>query len=131
MTNEELVVLIQSGERDRIPELWAQVERLVYKHALRWATAFDGRNGATVEDYLQAGFIGFLKVVEYYDPNHGSSFANTLCMYIKTPFSQTARIRTSKQRNEPGHLDSLEAPISGDDDGTPLLDFVEAWLREF
>lgn len=125
MTNEELVALIQNGERDRIPELWAQVERLVYKHALRWAVAFDGRNGATAEDYLQAGFIGFLKAVEYYDPNRGSSFANTLCMCIKTPFSQTARVQTSKQRNEPRHWDSLDAPISGDDDGTPLLDFVE------
>ena len=29
MTNEELVALIQAGERDRLPELWEQVERFV------------------------------------------------------------------------------------------------------
>ncbi len=55
----------------------------------------------------------------------GNKFTTALGLYIKAPFSQTARVRTSKQRNEPGHLDSLEVPISGDDDGTPLLEFVE------
>ena len=29
MTNEELVALIQAGERDRLPELWDRVERFV------------------------------------------------------------------------------------------------------
>lgn len=125
MTNEELVVLIQNGERDRIPELWAQVERLVYKHALKWATAFDGRNGATAEDYVQAGFIGFLDAVDYYKPDSGNKFTTVLGLCIKTPFSQTARVRTSKQRHEPRHWDSLDAPVSVDDDGDPLLEFVE------
>ena len=29
MTNEELVAAIQAGERERLAELWAQVERFV------------------------------------------------------------------------------------------------------
>lgn len=40
MTNEELVALIQGGERDRLSELWEQVEKFV---AMRGATA----HGAT------------------------------------------------------------------------------------
>lgn len=35
MTNEELVALIQAGERDRMPELWEQVERFVANRANR------------------------------------------------------------------------------------------------
>lgn len=33
MTNEELVELIQGGERELLPELWAQVERFVAQQA--------------------------------------------------------------------------------------------------
>ena len=35
MTNEELVALIQAGERDRLPELWDRVERFVASRANR------------------------------------------------------------------------------------------------
>ena len=35
MTNEELVALIQAGERDKLPELWEQVERFVALQANR------------------------------------------------------------------------------------------------
>lgn len=37
MTNEELVVLIQGGARDRLSELWAQVRPMALKEARRWA----------------------------------------------------------------------------------------------
>ena len=37
MSNEELVALIQAGDRDRIVELWHQVQRMVYAQATRWA----------------------------------------------------------------------------------------------
>ena len=126
MTNEELVALIQAGERGRIPELWAQVRRLVWKHAIRWDRALEGRNGATVEDYVQAGFIGFLHAVDYYKPDRGSSFAHTLVMCIKNPFTETARLRGSKQCNEPSHLASLDAPLLDDEpDGDTLGEFIE------
>lgn len=31
MTNEELVAAIQAGDRDRLPELWERVRRLVWR----------------------------------------------------------------------------------------------------
>ena len=46
-SNEELARLIQSGQRDRLLELWAQVRRFALWRARRWA-AF-GR-GVTVDD---------------------------------------------------------------------------------
>lgn len=125
MTNEELVALIQAGERDRIPELWLQVERLVRMHAYRWDRAFEGRNGAVLDDYIQAGFFGFLYAVDYYRPDRGSSFAHTLIMCIKTPFEQTAGVKTSKQRRADGHWISLDAPATLDEDSDPLVEFIE------
>ena len=34
MSNEELVALIQGGERDKLVELWRQVRRMVLKEAV-------------------------------------------------------------------------------------------------
>lgn len=123
MTNEELVALIQAGERDRIMELWAQVERLVVMKACKWDFAFQGRNGATLDDYIQAGFLGFLKAIDYYKPDRGAAFNTVLCMCILTPFQQTASVRNDKQSREPNHWTSLDATIS-EDDGDTLGDFI-------
>ena len=57
VSNEELVTLIQAGDRDRIVELWHQVQRMVYKQAARWA----GLGGTTIEDLTQTGFIAMLR----------------------------------------------------------------------
>ena len=126
MTNEELVALIQAGERERIMELWAQVERLVMKDASRWNRALGGRNGANFEDYVQTGFLGFLYALEYYKPEHGTMFSTVLSMCIKTPFSDLAGVRTERQRREPlGNCISLDAPVSEEEDSATLGDFVE------
>lgn len=124
MSNEELVVLIQAGERDKIPELWAQVKGLVWKHAMRWDYAFEGRNGATIEDYMQAGFIGLLYAVDYYKPDCGAKFSTILCKCIKTPFSDTAGIRTSKQLRVDSHWISLDAPSTADENSDPLEELI-------
>ena len=48
MTNEELVALIQAGERDRIPELWAQVQAQLAQNARPRATGELGLFTGTV-----------------------------------------------------------------------------------
>lgn len=123
MSNEQLVALIQAGERDRIPELWAQVEKLVMKKACQWHSAFDGRNGSTLDDYMQDGFIGFLYAVDYYRPDRGSSFANLLVLCIKTPFRKTAGV-WSKVHDPLHEADSLDAPVSAEEDGDPAGEFI-------
>lgn len=126
MTNEELVARIRAGERDRILELWAQVERLVRKCAQRWDRAFEGRNGATIEDYAQAGFIGFLRAIDYYQAERGAKFSTILCECIKTPFADTAGARTVRQSKEPLREPiSLDAPATTDEDSEPLGNFIE------
>ncbi len=45
MNNEELAALIQNGERDRLPELWAQVERFVAQQANRRLILAGGLGG--------------------------------------------------------------------------------------
>ncbi len=47
MTNEELVELIQGGERELLPELWAQVERFVAQQARHRLVLSGGLGGGT------------------------------------------------------------------------------------
>ena len=44
VSNEELVALIQTGDREVLLKLWTQVRRMVYQQAARWA----GLNGTTM-----------------------------------------------------------------------------------
>ena len=55
MTNEELAALIQAGERERIPELWAQVEKYVWKQANRRALSLEGYGGVTEQKAGRSG----------------------------------------------------------------------------
>ena len=49
MSNEELVALIQAGERDKLSELWGQVEHFVYMAAGKRARALKGRGGVILK----------------------------------------------------------------------------------
>ena len=48
MSNEEMVIRIQQGEREQFRALWAQVERYVYMRA-RWRALVEPENGGFEE----------------------------------------------------------------------------------
>ena len=124
MSNEELVSLIQAGETERIPELWAQVERLVKKRA--WLMLMEiNRPTIEVDDLVQSGFIAFLYAVERYDPAGGAKFSTYLCLCLKNAFGECLGIRTEKQKNDPiNWAVSLSRPLADDKDSGKLFDIV-------
>ena len=75
MTNEELVALIQAGDRDRMGELWQNVERFVWQQAYRRTQ--QGAEGDTVEDLYQSGYLALVDAANTYDPCKGKSFCST------------------------------------------------------
>lgn len=126
MTNEELVVLIQQGERDKLPELWAQVERFIWQQANRRSFALEGYGGVTEEDLHQAGFLALVKAVGSYDPAGGMSFIGWLALYLKTAFAEAAGYQGRKQMRDPLHrAHSLNAPLRDDPDAGGLEDILE------
>lgn len=120
MTNEELVVLIQAGERDRLPELWEQVERFVARQANRLLIALGDRAavyGLEFDDLYNSGYIALVRAVELYDPEPGMPFIGLLALCLKTAFAETGGWRTSK-RDPLTKSTSLDAPVkAGADDG--------------
>ena len=121
VSNEELVTLIQAGDRDRIVELWHQVQRMVYKQAARWA----GLGGTTIEDMTQAGFIAMLRAVDSYDPSRGTKFSTHLFQRLRAELSAATGQHTKQARLDPlQNAVSLDAPLTDDDDSDTFADLI-------
>ena len=119
MSNEELVALIQAGDRDRIVELWHQVQRMVYKQAARWA----GLGGTTIEDMTQAGFIAVLRAVDTYDPTK-AKFSTYLFQRLRAELSAATGYSSKTSWFDPlQNAVSLDAPLEDSEDAT-LADFI-------
>lgn len=121
MSNEELVALIQAGDRDRIVELWHQVRRMVYKQAARWA----GLGGTTIEDLTQAGFIAMLRAVDSYDPSRGTKFSTHLFQRLRAELSAATGYNSKRSWFDPlQSAVSLDAPLTDDDDSDTFADLI-------
>ena len=123
MTNEELAAMVQSGERDRLIELWQQVRRMALKEAVRWAAYHS--NGVDEEDLEQAGFIALMRAVDSFDPTAGAKFSTWYIPIMRGEFLRATGRRTEKQQRDPRNgAASLDAPITEDLDGLSLGDTV-------
>lgn len=122
MTNEELATLIQSGERDKVLELWKQVRYFALRQANRWVRI--GRGGVTLEDLQQAAFLGFLNALNGWDVNKGA-FLTWYGFWLKSAFSEATGQSTQRARRDPlDFCESLEEPLRDDPDAGTLGDVV-------
>ena len=123
MTNEELVALIQGGDRDKLEQLWGQVERFVAAQANKRLVLSGGLGGVEFGDLYNAGYIAVVAAADTYDPAAGRAFIGWLALALKTAFSQAAGIRSRRQARDPIHqAHSLDAPVGEDTDGNTLAD---------
>ncbi len=124
MSNEDLVTLIQAGERDRLPELWRQVERFVIMQAIKMDNKLNGWHGVTFDDFYQSGYIAFSEAVETFSATGGASFIGWLDFYLRREFAKWGGWQTEHQKNDPlNNAVSLDAPIGdSEEDDTTLGD---------
>lgn len=120
MSNEELVQAIQAGERNRIPELWEQVERFVRQQANRIVNLLGGRCGVEFDDLYQSGYLAMVQAVDSYKPEKENSFIGWLAFYLKTAFAEAAGYRT-KTGNALNKAVSIYSPL---DEDTALIDTI-------
>lgn len=123
MSNEELALCIQQGERDKLGELWTQVEKFVSMRAGKMARHLDGFGGVTEDDLYQAGFLALVAAVETFDPGQ-AGFLTWLGYHLKTAFAQAAGYRSVK-RDALDFSADLDAPLPEVDNLT-LADTIEA-----
>lgn len=126
MTNEELVVKIQGGEKALMPDLWQQVERFVANRAQRLITFAGTLNGVEFGDLYNSGYIALVSAVDTFDPDGGSAFIGWFALYLKRTFAEAGGYRTAKQLKDPmrGAV-SLNAPLGDEEDGESIGDRIE------
>lgn len=121
-SNEELARLIQSGQRDRLLELWAQVRRFALWRARKWV---DYGPGVTMDDLEQEAFIALLDALERWREADGP-FLSIYALRLKGVFMKATGQKTKRSRMEPlNQATSLDAPIGEDGEGGTLEEFVE------
>lgn len=119
MTNAELVTLIQSGDRDKLPDLWEQVERFVAMQAGKQILTLKGIGGVEYEDLYQSGYIALVAAADSYDPSSRRSFISWLVPHLKKAFAAAGGYRSRKQGLDPLHFaGSLDLHVEDDLDST-------------
>ena len=127
MTNEELTVQAQQGNKLALEKLWLQVYKLLYlmcnRAYIHYGCDFCSRKGVTLEDFTQESYFAFLKAVEAFKPDKEYNFISYLKYHLKTAINSLLGQRTSKK--EPlNHCGSLDLPM-GEDEDVYLLDIIE------
>lgn len=126
MSNEELVLEIQSGAADRMEELWEQVEYLVKWKANQTMNALESCPGRGVEfdDLCQTGYIAMVAAVESYDIS-ACAFSTWLVFHLKSAFAEVTGYRTKKGRFEPlNNALSLDKPLNDESDSALFGDLL-------
>ena len=119
MSNEELVELIQGGERDKLLELWGQVERFVAGQARRRLVLSAGAGGVEFGDLYNAGYLALVAAVDRFDPESGRTFISWLALHLKTAFAEAGGYRSRKQARDPLHrAGSLDVQAFDEDSAT-------------
>lgn len=118
MSNEELAVMIQSGDRDKLLVLWRQIERFAYGWAIRWERALGEHAGVTVDDLMQAAFLALLDALERWEPECGAKFITYFGTCLKGAFTVACGMQTARLKQDPlrwaANLDAPADPSNPD-----------------
>lgn len=101
MTNEELVIKIQTGQTDLIKELWINIEKFVYAQAKYFFKRWQNRCqvlGLETEDLYQSAFLSLNSAIEYYNAEKGAKFLSVYGLFLKSEFSKAIKVRYEKHK---------------------------------
>ncbi len=128
MTNEELALLIQQGQRAYIPVLYSQVEKFIRAKAnsfYRNAGIKCSRCGVELDDLIQEGYFAMLDAVKGYKPESEYKFLTYIDYPFMNRYNALTGNRTSRTKNEPlNSAKSLDEPLGAENDTFTLADTI-------
>lgn len=86
MSNEELVIKYQEGDKAALEELMNQNKGIIYKIANRYNTEYT--NAIDKEDLIQEGNIGFIIAAQKYRSKEGAKFITYAVYWIRSRISR-------------------------------------------
>lgn len=137
MTNEELAIAIQNGNKNACVQLWEQVQHWVMKCAYSYYNKLKQSEREYIpdaQDFISEGYTAMIEAVKYYSPEKKYKFITYLSKTLKKAFTAVAGLTTTRARNEPlNNCKSLNSPIGTEDEDMEVLDVLpdEAAQDEF
>ncbi|MDD6490271.1 MAG: sigma-70 family RNA polymerase sigma factor [Clostridia bacterium] len=127
MENEQLVTLIQSGNRDLLPELWEQTERLIKMLIVRYAKSKVLPNSMDIDDLLQCGYFALLQAVRAFKADKGLKFTSYLSYSVKNAIDE----ETGNDRKHFKEISYNKTVKDRSGDNVELLDLMEDSTAEY
>ena len=128
MSNEELAIEIQNGNKTAIIQLWEQVERFIISQAHTYYKKLEATGREYIPeptDLISEGYFAMLEAVKYYSPSKGYKYITYLSKTLKKAFYAASGYRTLKTQNEPlNKCKSLNIPISDESDNIEVIDTI-------
>lgn len=117
MTNEQLALNVQNGNRAALTELWGAVRPLLFSLAWKFYTR-QGKercstHGVTLEDLQQESFFALCDAVQAYKPEKGYQLTTYLHYATENRFKACMGIRG--KRDPLNAADRLERPLPGEE----------------
>ena len=129
MTNEELAVQAQAGDKGAISQLWNQTRGIIFMILARYYNRNPERFtrcGVTMDDLEQEGFFAVLEAVEAFNPAKGWKFTTWLNYPLQNHVNAVLGTRNGQAKHIPlNECSSLDEPISQESDDMTLGDSVE------
>ena len=126
MTNEQLTLDIQNGNRAALTKLWGAVRPLLFSLAWKFYQK-QGKercssHGVTLEDLQQETFFALCDAVQAYKPEKGYQLTTYLHYATENRFKACMGIQG--KADALNHADRLERPIPGDEEGREQGDSI-------
>lgn len=126
MTNEQLALNIQNGNRAALAELWGAVRPLLLSMAWKFYTRQGkercAQRGVALEDLQQEAFFALYDAVQAYKPEKGYLLTTYLSRATENRFKACMGIQG--KLDALNHADRLERPIPGDEEGREQGDVI-------
>ncbi|MDE7390172.1 MAG: sigma-70 family RNA polymerase sigma factor [Lachnospiraceae bacterium] len=134
MNNEEIVILIQQGQKEYCTERWERVSKLINMMIGKYAERRILPPDIEKEDLLQCGYFAMLSAVKAYDKDKTFKFNSYLSFHVKNAVNTA--INHGKRNTSTVDIKefSYNKTVSGDDgEETELLELMqdESTLYEY
>lgn len=118
MTNEQLALNVQDGNRAALTELWGAVRPLLFslawKFYIRQGKQRCSSHGVTLEDLQQESFFALCDAVQAYRPEKGYQLTTYLSRATENRFKACMGIQG--KADALNHADRLERPMPGNEE---------------
>ena len=119
MSNEEIVLQIQSGKTALYNDLWVQCRKLLYYILARYQKRLELPNYINGEDLEQCMYEALRAAVKSYDSGKGYKFTSYLHFHVMN----TVQAQLPDKRIQ--EVSANELMKGGKDEDTELIDFIE------